>query len=47
MRPGMVAELVAAEPLTTDPVAIDWGPDGRMYVCEMHDYPTGSDGQFR
>src|SRR5262245_20841833 len=47
MRPGMVAELVAAEPLTTDPVAIDWGPDGRMYVCEMHDYPLGSDGQFR
>jgi putative membrane-bound dehydrogenase-like protein len=47
MRPGMVAELVAAEPLTTDPVAIDWGPDGCMYVCEMHDYPLGSDGQFR
>src|SRR5436309_2077368 len=47
MRPGMVAELVAAEPLTVDSVAIDWGPDGRMYVCEMHDYPLGSDGQFR
>lgn len=38
-------ELAAAEPLVVDPVAMDWGPDGRMYVAEMRDYPTLDDGQ--
>jgi putative membrane-bound dehydrogenase-like protein len=33
-------ELVAAEPLVTDPVAFDWGPDGRLWVAEMRDYPV-------
>lgn len=40
-------ELMAAEPLVTSPVAIDWGPDGRMYVAEMYDYPQGIDGRFQ
>ena len=22
-----------------DPVAFDWGPDGRLWVVEMRDYP--------
>lgn len=46
-RPGFTVELVAAEPLVVDPVAIDFGPDGRLWVAEMHDYPTGIDGNFR
>lgn len=37
----MKVELVAAEPLIVDPVAFDWGPDGRLWVVEMHDYPSG------
>ena len=37
-------ELVAAEPLVMDPIMIDWSPDGRMWVCEMADYPTGKSG---
>jgi putative membrane-bound dehydrogenase-like protein len=41
-RPGLEVELVAAEPLVTSPVAIDWSADGRMWVCEMFDYPTGA-----
>jgi len=41
VRPGMKVELVAAEPLIVDPVAFDWGPDGRLWVVEMHDYPSG------
>jgi putative membrane-bound dehydrogenase-like protein len=45
MRPGMKVELVAAEPLVVDPVAFDWGPDGRLWVVEMRDYPNGMDGQ--
>lgn len=36
-------ELVAAEPLVKDPVAIDWGTDGRLWVAEMADYPSGMD----
>jgi putative membrane-bound dehydrogenase-like protein len=41
VRPGMKIELVAAEPLVVDPVAFDWGPDGRLWVVEMRDYPSG------
>src|SRR3954471_2966283 len=41
VRPGMRIELVAAEPLIVDPVAFDWGPDGRLWVVEMRDYPNG------
>jgi putative membrane-bound dehydrogenase-like protein len=47
LRPGMQIELVAAEPLIVDPVAFDWGPDGRLWVVEMHDYPTGIDGNWK
>ena len=35
LPPGYKLELVAAEPLLQDPVAIDFDPDGRMYVVEM------------
>lgn len=38
---GWKVELVAAEPLIEDPVAFDWGPDGRLWVAEMCDYPNG------
>jgi putative membrane-bound dehydrogenase-like protein len=42
---GYEIELVAAEPLVQSPVAIDWSPDGRLWVVEMLDYPTGMDGK--
>jgi putative membrane-bound dehydrogenase-like protein len=32
-------DLLAAEPLVTDPVAMAYDEDGRAYVCEMNDYP--------
>lgn len=44
LRPGMEIELVASEPLIESPVAIDFGTDGRLWVCEMRDYPAGLDG---
>ena len=44
VRNGYGVELVASEPLTMDPVAIDWSPDGRLWVVEMADYPLGLDG---
>src|SRR5262249_43700802 len=40
-------QLVATEPLIVDPVAIDWGPDGRLWVVEMRDYPMGMDGKWK
>lgn len=36
---GFEMQLLAAEPLVTDPVAITYDEDGRAYVCEMNDYP--------
>ena len=45
VAPGFRIELVAAEPEVVDPVAFDWGPDGRLWVVEMRDYPLGMDGK--
>lgn len=45
LAPGLKIELVASEPLVTDPVAFDWGPDGKLWVVEMRDYPLGMDGK--
>ncbi len=39
--------LVASEPLVQDPVFIDWGDDGRMWVVEMRDYPLPVNGKTR
>ena len=44
-KPGFTVELVASEPQIVDPVAIDFGADGRLWVVEMHDYPSGLDGK--
>ena len=44
-RPGLRIELVAAEPMVMDPINIDWGPDGKLWVVEMADYPLGMDGK--
>src|SRR5206468_1840430 len=32
-------ELVAAEPLVTDPIALAFDEDGGLFVVEMNDYP--------
>lgn len=36
---GFRLDLLAAEPLTMDPVAIDYDENGLAYVVEMSDYP--------
>jgi putative membrane-bound dehydrogenase-like protein len=38
---GLKIQLVAAEPLIADPVALCFDERGRMYVAENRDYPTG------
>ena len=41
---GFRLELLAAEPLVTDPVAMQYDENGLAYVVEMSDYPyTGTD----
>jgi putative membrane-bound dehydrogenase-like protein len=44
-RPGFKVELVASEPLVQSPIAFAWGPDGKLWVVEMGDYPLGADGK--
>ncbi len=41
---GLKIELVAAEPLVQDPINIAFGEDGRLWVVEMGDYPSGENG---
>lgn len=45
-KSGLTVELMAAEPMVVDPVAIDFGPDGKLWVAEMVDYPQGKAGRF-
>lgn len=45
VRSGFRVELVAAEPVVIDPVAFDWSADGKLWVAEMRDYPSGMDGR--
>ncbi len=44
LAPGFHAELVVADPLVGDPVAMAFGPDGRLWVLEMHDFMPDADG---
>src|SRR5438876_1760605 len=50
LRNGFRLELVAAEPLITDPIALAFDEDGRLFVIEMNDYPERGEqllGQVR
>jgi len=47
LRSDLTIELVACEPLVVDPIAIDWSADGLLWVCEMRDYPSGVDGDWK
>ena len=41
---GFRIELVAAEPLVIDPVAISWDDEGRIYVAEMRGFMRDIEG---
>src|SRR3546814_16500017 len=41
---GYHLELVASEPMISEPVAIAWDGNGRMYVAEMNTYMKDADG---
>lgn len=44
LPPGYKVELVAAEPMVQEPVALCWDGDGRMYVAEMNTYMIDGNG---
>src|SRR5437660_931610 len=39
IKKGFRLELVAAEPLVADPIAMSFDENGRLFVVEMRDYP--------
>jgi putative membrane-bound dehydrogenase-like protein len=43
LKKGFRLEIVAAEPLVTDPIAFAFDEDGRLFVVEMNDYPDRAD----
>jgi hypothetical protein len=45
LPPGFRAEVVAAEPLVQQPVAMRFDPDGRIWVVEMRGYMPTVDRQ--
>ena len=45
VAPGFRIEVVAADPLVFDPVAMQIGPDGRIWVAEMRGYMPNVDGE--
>jgi putative membrane-bound dehydrogenase-like protein len=50
LRKGFRLELVAAEPLVTDPIVFAFDEDGRLFVVEMNDFPERAEqrlGQVR
>ncbi len=46
VEPGMRIDLIAAEPLVIDPVAIAFDEDRQMYVVEDRGYPYPEEGGF-
>jgi glucose/arabinose dehydrogenase/mono/diheme cytochrome c family protein len=44
LHPGFRMEIVAAEPLVMDPVAMSFGPDGRLWVVEMRAFMPNVEG---
>ncbi|MES2477343.1 MAG: PVC-type heme-binding CxxCH protein [Verrucomicrobiota bacterium] len=43
-HPDFTAELVAAEPLISKPLNLDWDAQGRLWVIESIEYPEGKQG---
>lgn len=43
IKPGFQLDLVAAEPLVVDPIAMSFDENGRLFVVEMRDYSERRD----
>ncbi|MGY8688102.1 MAG: PVC-type heme-binding CxxCH protein, partial [Verrucomicrobiales bacterium] len=42
-KPDLEVQVAVQEPLVMDPIDLAWGPDGKLWVVEMTDYPLGID----
>ncbi|MDQ3623864.1 MAG: c-type cytochrome, partial [Verrucomicrobiota bacterium] len=47
LPPGYRLEIVASEPLVNTPVALDFDPEGRIWVVEMRGYQRDPEGSNR
>ncbi len=45
LAPGFRIEAVATDPLVGDPIAMQFGPDGRLWVLEMRGYMNDADAK--
>ncbi len=45
VAPGFVIEAFASEPTVDKPVALDYDPAGRMWICELQGYMPDIDGK--
>jgi len=45
VEPGFKVQLVAAEPMVQEPVALSFDPDGRLWVVEMRGFMPDIDGK--
>src|SRR6476469_615078 len=45
LPPGFRIELVAAEPMVQEPIAVAFDPDGRIYVDELRGYMPNVEGK--
>ena len=45
LPPGFRMEIVASDPLIHEPIALDFGPDGRLWVVELRSYMPDADGK--
>jgi glucose/arabinose dehydrogenase/mono/diheme cytochrome c family protein len=45
LAPGFHIELVASEPLVEDPIAIEFDPNGRIWVVEMRGFMPNADAR--
>src|SRR5260221_297665 len=44
MHPDFTMKRVAAEPLITKPICMEWDPAGRLWIAETPEYPNGRRG---
>src|SRR5262245_25178221 len=38
VKDGFEVECIAHEPLVESPIALEFGPDGRIWICEMRGF---------
>jgi mono/diheme cytochrome c family protein/glucose/arabinose dehydrogenase len=45
IKDGLEIECIAHEPLVESPIALEFGPDGRIWICEMRGFMPNAEGK--